>query len=156
MRRPTSFDRGRKPLSIEMAPMIDVVFLLLVYFLWTLSFAGMVSERVDVKSAQPETAGTVEDPNQTPPEEADFENVAVRIENESGKLVYVVKDAELQSLAELEAKLNEFAASRTDAPVIVDPAPEVLLGDAFDVYDLAKRRVGFEKVQFAADPGEAG
>ena len=38
MRAPSFHDRRERDLKIEMTPMIDVVFLLLVFFVWTASF----------------------------------------------------------------------------------------------------------------------
>jgi len=38
MRRPSVFAAQRRELEIKMTPMIDVVFLLLVFFIWTSSF----------------------------------------------------------------------------------------------------------------------
>ncbi len=38
MRRPDLLNRGRRRLEIQMTPMIDVVFLLLIFFIWTSSF----------------------------------------------------------------------------------------------------------------------
>ena len=38
MRRPSVFHRDQGALEIKMTPMIDVVFLLLVFFVWTASF----------------------------------------------------------------------------------------------------------------------
>ena len=35
MRAPSVFDRRRREISISMTPMIDVVFLLLIFFLWS-------------------------------------------------------------------------------------------------------------------------
>ncbi|MEO8496389.1 MAG: biopolymer transporter ExbD, partial [Planctomycetota bacterium] len=38
MRRPSIFTERREPLDVKMTPMIDVVFLLLIFFVWTASF----------------------------------------------------------------------------------------------------------------------
>ena len=38
MRRPSIFTQRGRGLDVEMTPMIDVVFLLLVFFIWTASF----------------------------------------------------------------------------------------------------------------------
>ena len=38
MKRPSIFNGSRRELEIKMTPMIDVVFLLLVFFVWTASF----------------------------------------------------------------------------------------------------------------------
>jgi biopolymer transport protein ExbD len=44
MDRVSSYRRQRRDLDVKMTPMIDVVFLLLVFFLWTASFR--ISEQV--------------------------------------------------------------------------------------------------------------
>ena len=41
MKRPSIFNGTRRELEIKMTPMIDVVFLLLVFFVWTASFQAI-------------------------------------------------------------------------------------------------------------------
>ncbi len=132
--------------GVMLTPMIDVVFLLLVFFLWTASFRlqeHLLPSRV---SARMEDAVSAEP---LPPEEADFEEVVIRILWEENRPHWRINAMPVDSLAEVRQTLAGIAAVKTDAPVIVHPDPPVPLGHVIDVYDLT-RLEGFQSVQFAA------
>jgi biopolymer transport protein ExbD len=148
MRRPSSFRDRRSPIELQMTPMIDCVFLLMVYFIWSASFqpleyllAGQLTADV--------TGGGGENSQDPPPAEKDFSDVVVRIRSSPTGPLWFVNDAAAPSLAELQTRLRRIAEIKRDAPVIVHPDAEVAVGDVIDVFDLA-RIVGFAKIQFAA------
>ncbi len=147
MRTPSTYDRRRGEVSIAMTPMIDVVFLLLVFFLWTASF--QIVEYV-LPSQVTAAAGT-SDQSQVdePPPDVDFDEIVIRILWAGDAPAWTVNDAPLASLAEVRAFLARLAQVKQDAPVILDPDRQVPLGHVIDVYDAA-RLENFEKVQFAA------
>ncbi|MFT5523110.1 MAG: biopolymer transport protein ExbD [Pirellulaceae bacterium] len=147
MRKPSVFSSRRSELDIKMTPMIDVVFLLLVFFVWTASF--QVIEHVLPSSVSAVMGTSPVDPNEPVPEIDDFDDVVVRLVSENGRVVWRVNDQPVADLAELKRQLQTIATIKRDAPVILHPDPDVSLGDVIDVYDLS-RLVGFEKVQFAA------
>ncbi|HTN74947.1 MAG TPA: biopolymer transporter ExbD [Pirellulaceae bacterium] len=127
--------------------MIDCVFLLMVYFIWTSSF-GIVENVLPSRLSA--IAGTgAANPSQPPPPEADFDNVVVRILFTGAAPSWSVNDAPVATLSDLKAQLAAVASVKNDAPVILHPDPEVDLGHVIEAYDLA-RTVGFERVQFAA------
>lgn len=130
--------------------MIDVVFLLLIYFIWSSSFG--VTELLMPSDVAPETAGAGTSPSdpQQPPPERDFEKIIVRIVAAPGGVAWRVNDAPVGSLVELQGQLQPIARIKRDAPVVLHPDPEVPLGDVIDVFDLS-RLIGFEKVQFAVN-----
>lgn len=144
MKRRSPFSQ-REPLEIKMTPMIDVVFLLLVFFVWTASF--QVIEYL-LPSELSTMAGNQAAPD-TPPPEADFENVVVRIRWQGGRPSWTVNDRATASLDDLEAQLAVIARLKANAPVVLHPDEDVPLGNVIDVFDVS-RMVGFEKVQFAA------
>ncbi|MFT7642851.1 MAG: biopolymer transport protein ExbD [Pirellulaceae bacterium] len=147
MRKPSVFTSRRSELDIKMTPMIDVVFLLLIFFVWTASF--QVVEHILPSSVSAVTGTSPIDPNQPVPEIEDFEDVVVRVVSENGRVVWRVNDQPVANLSDLKRQLQTIASIKKDAPVILHPDPGVSLGDVIDVYDLS-RLVGFEKVQFAA------
>jgi biopolymer transport protein ExbD len=150
MRTPSIFNRGRREISISMTPMIDVVFLLLIFFLWNVG--AQVTEYV-LPSRLSAAAGTSERPQlDEPPPEADFDAVVIRILWTGDAPAWTVNDAPIATLAEVRTHLATIAQIKRDAPVILDPDPQVPLGDVIDVYDAA-RLEKFEKVQFAASEG---
>ena len=130
-----------------LTPLIDVVFLLMIFFLWTASFQiveEVLPSQLSLEAAPGASA------TETPPPEADFEDVVVRIEKQGTAVVWQVNEAQPASLGELGERLKRIAAVKRDAPVIVDADADVPLGDVIDVYDLA-RLAGFDQVQFAAE-----
>ncbi|HRX81203.1 MAG TPA: biopolymer transporter ExbD [Pirellulaceae bacterium] len=147
MRRPSIFTDRREPLDVKMTPMIDVVFLLLIFFVWTASFH--IVEHILPSSVSETAGGDSPSPNEPPPPEADFHDVVVRVLWAEGRVSWRVGDEMLSDLASVESKLARIYAANTEAPVIIDPDEATPLGDVIDVYDLS-RRVGFDEVQFAA------
>jgi biopolymer transport protein ExbD len=147
MRRTSIYLQRRSDLDVKMTPMIDVVFLLLVFFVWTASF--QIVEQV-LPSSLSQMMGTEPTTiDQPPPPEMDFDNVVIRIRWTGAAAAWSVNDAPVASLAAVRSSLNAIATIKPDAPIILHPDPEVPLGDVIDVYDLA-RLEGFEKIQFAA------
>lgn len=127
-----------------MTPMIDVVFMLLIFFVWTASFH--VAELILPSSlvTQSEGAQPVDEQFE------DLERVVVRIESDamSPAQVWFVNDVSINSLALVRERLSLVAKINAELPVLVDPAASIPLGDVIDVYDAAKIS-GFQNVQFA-------
>ena len=144
MRRRSPFAR-REPLEITMTPMIDVVFLLLVFFVWTASFQVVEYLLPSELSSLPGNLAAVEDP----PPEADFENVVGRIHWIGNQPGWTINDQQADSLDQLHQRLQAIARVKQDAPVILHPDEDVPLGDVIDVFDIS-RLVGFTKIQFVA------
>jgi biopolymer transport protein ExbD len=145
MRIPSSF-RERAGVELQLTPMIDCVFLLMVYFIWSSSFAVAELSLPSRLSAQ--TSGSDARSIGAPPE-ADFESVVVRVLWIGGQPAWTINDAPQASLAQVRQTLTAIARIQHDVPVIIDPASDVPLGDVIDAFDLT-RLAGFSKVQFAA------
>lgn len=126
-------------------PMIDVVFLLLIFFVCTASFQvveSILPSRLLAAGGQPA---------ETPPDiEPPLERVLVRTAIEGGQPAWTVNERACQSLSDVRAVLAAVFEIDTELPVILDVAGDVPLGNAIDVYDLC-RVVGFGRVQFAAN-----
>lgn len=138
-------DRG--PLELQLTPMIDCVFLLLIYFLWSSSFT--VPERVlpGQLAPPPASAQTIS----APPPKADFPELVVQVVQVQGRIAWTLNQTPVQSLAELRATLTTLARIQRQAPVILDPQPEVPLGDVIDALDVI-RLAGFAQVSLTATP----
>mgnify|MGYP001973657567 FL=1 len=147
MRRRSPFAR-RESLEIKMTPMIDVVFLLLVFFVWTASFQVVEYLLPSELSTLLGNQAALEEP----PPEADFEDVVIRIHWTGDQPGWTINDQQADSLAQLHQQLQSIAQVKQDAPVILHPDEEVPLGDVINVFDIS-RLIGFEKIQFVA--GEA-
>jgi biopolymer transport protein ExbD len=140
---PSPFRDQRTEVELQLTPMIDCVFLLMVYFVWSSSFV-IAEKSLPSELSVAEAQGSGQ-PNEPPPPEADFDDVVIRIATGP---VWTVNDEPVASLAELRQVLATIADIKSDAPVILDAGGEVPLGDVIDVFDLS-RVVGFEKIGFA-------
>ena len=130
--------------------MIDVVFLLLVFFVWTASFQIVEQILPSEISAQ---LGTEPSEILDPPPEQDFEDVVVSIGWDGQTPNWSINDQPLISLEALRQQLTTIANLQTEAPLILHPQPVVPLGFVIEAYDVAKL-AGFAKVSFAVNPQE--
>ncbi|MDG2219997.1 MAG: biopolymer transporter ExbD [Rubripirellula sp.] len=135
-------------MELKMTPMIDVVFLLLVFFVWTSSFE---IPEFDLPSsiAQPPAGGT-EISTDTPPPEA-FDEIVVRLDRREAQLVIEVGSQSFPDIDALGIYLTEVLSLGVQPPVIVDPADQISMAVAVQVYDAA-RDAGADRVLFAAEP----
>ncbi len=132
-----------------MTPMIDVVFMLLIFFVWTASFR--VAELILPSSLVSQSQG--QDVQAVDPELEDLERVVVRLQalnavEPNPNLAWYVNDVPVQSLNAVRERLRLVAGINDALPVLVDPDQLVPLGDVINVYDAAKL-AGFQNVQFA-------
>jgi biopolymer transport protein ExbD len=147
MRRPSPYVGRREELEIKMTPMIDVVFLLLVFFVWTASF--QIVEQV-LPSALSEVSGSLPaDPAEPPPVEEDFDRVVVRVMWSEGEPIWRINQIRVGSLPQVRSRLEAIARIKVNVPLILHPDGDVPLGAVIDLYDLT-RLVGFQEIQFAA------
>jgi biopolymer transport protein ExbD len=143
MRIPHSH-QTRRPIEIAMTPMIDVVFLLLIFFICTASFQ-MVEDLLPAGLA---VAGGTSSPAQVDAQ-PDLERVLVEATRADGQTRWIVNERPCDSLADVRRVLQTVVQIDPSLPVILDVAADVPLGDMINVYDLC-RLVGFERIQFAA------
>ena len=128
-----------------MTPMIDVVFLLLIFFVWTASF--QIVEQI-LPSQMSSQLGDKPAELTEPPPEADFDNVVIKIGWNGTEPSWQLNEQDLASVDQLQENLTAISALKPDAPVILDPAGTVPLGYVIEAFDLSKLS-GFEKVSFA-------
>ena len=134
-------------LNKAMTPMIDVVFLLLVFFVWTASFQTI---EFVLDSQVAAAQGTeVAEPTASPPS-AFEEDIVIRIKSEGGSLAWSVNQRTAQSLEDVESRLNGLAEVDTSAKVILHPDPAVPLEFVIGAFDAAQV-AGFTKVAFAVN-----
>ncbi|MEE8451454.1 MAG: biopolymer transporter ExbD [Thermoguttaceae bacterium] len=145
MRRPPYHRERRGPLEVKMTPMIDVIFLLLIFFICTASFQ-MPEEILPTRFLLP---GTVASETPIDPEVLDLDEIVVKVLWRDGGPRWQINDRDYSSLAEVRAVLEAAARIKIDLPVILDIDPSVPMENVIDVYDLC-RKVGLERVQFAA------
>src|SRR4051812_32542987 len=121
MHIPSPFRDRRTSVELQLTPMIDCVFLLMVYFIWSSSFAVAEMSLPSRLSAMP-AGGSQTSAPQPPPPEADFPNVVVRVLWTGSRAIWTVNEMPVGSLAELRQTLSSIARVKRDAPLILDPA----------------------------------
>lgn len=138
---------GGNPIGAVMTPMIDVVFLLLVFFLCTSSFEEPEQNLATslVVASQTPGAGTSQP---APPE---LEDVKIVGEPQGGVTVWTVNSGrQTADLAELMMLLGQLAMIDRSLPVTIDTGAAVPMRDVVGAYDAA-RAAGFGRVLLAAD-----
>jgi biopolymer transport protein ExbD len=154
MRRVSTYTRPSNSNEVLMTPLIDCVFQLMIYFLWTAGF--QVAEH-SLPGGIAAVAGSAPSATITPPAaESDFAEVVVRVLYQDGNISWSVNDMPLPTLAEVRGHLLRIAEASRTAPVIVHPDPDVPLGAAINVYDLARLqglRVAFATSSDTSPPG---
>ena len=134
-------------LNTAMTPMIDVVFLLLVFFVWTASFQTIEYVLDSQVAAQQGTNASV-DTQLTPP--TDSEDVLIRIESVAGELVWSVSQRSATSLVDVKERLIRLAEVDASVKVILHPDPEVSLEFVIGAFDAAQL-AGFTQIAFAVN-----
>jgi biopolymer transport protein ExbD len=129
--------------DVNMTPMIDVVFLLLIFFICTASFQ-IVEELLPTNLLVEGT--TVED---VPVEELPLEQIVVRGMRNGAATMWQVNEGASVAREQISPLLRALAEIDRTLPVILDVGGTVPLGEMIDVYDEC-RAVGLEKIQFAA------
>jgi biopolymer transport protein ExbD len=147
MRKPELHDSDS--LEVKMTPMIDVVFLLLVFFVWTSSFE---LPEFDLPSAIAETpqGGSEANVAETPPAEV-FDELIVKLLIQDATMLIEFNGMRMTDVDQLRARVAEVIALGVQPPVIVDPDDRVTMDQAIEVYD-AVRLAGADRVLFAAHP----
>jgi len=129
-----------------MTPMVDVVFLLLVFFVWTSSFE-IPEFDLPGAIAQPPAGGNTT-ATQVQPAEA-FDEIVIRLQQNQGVLQIELMGETLLDVAEVRTRIAQVLQLGVQPPVIVDPADDVTMESAVNVYDAA-REAGADRVLFAA------
>lgn len=145
MRAPTQHDR--EPPELKMTPMIDVVFLLLIFFLWTSSFETP-EFALPSAFAEPPSAGT-RVASETPPELLDELIIRLVAGNPQQPPSIFLNDQPFASATLLAQRLKAIIDIGALPPVIIDPDENVPVGEAIEIYDLA-RQTGFDRVMLTA------
>ncbi len=135
----------RRELTLSMAPMIDVIFLLLIFFVCTASFRPpeqILLTQVSLPGAEPA---------EMPPDEEfeDLDDLVVKVLWREGRPAWELNTRQYGSLGEVRTVLEAAQRVQPGLPVILSVEPDVPMNHVIDAYDLC-RMVGLTRVQFAA------
>ncbi|MEQ8762475.1 MAG: biopolymer transporter ExbD [Planctomycetota bacterium] len=150
-----SRDEVKKEVKIELTPMIDVTFLLLVFFLCLIQFKTLDAK---LSTVLPKDAGTIHTPAPPPIEKI---RVQLRVVGEGGTsarlggtdrrrpvLEYRIGQTATRSFEALTARLRELHALDPTLKVVVVPEAEVLHEQVVQVVDTCVL-LGLEEITFA-------
>jgi len=133
-----------KPAELQMTPMIDVIFLLLVFFVCTANF--MPAEKIlPMDTTLP--GSTVAE--MVLPDWTNLDVVEIQIFFDR-KPHWQIEGNRCFTLSSVQHLLQSIQSVKPDIPVIIAPAGTVPMENVIDVYDLC-RRVGLSRIQFAAE-----
>lgn len=146
---------GKNLIELQMTPMIDVVFLLLVFFLWTSSFD---LPEFDLPSSLAEPPAGLADASDDPPPPEAFDELVITVQRIRGSgdaisnqpLRLGLNGDAIENVDQLRGRLAQIVNLGAQPPVIVDPEDGTDIGAVVQIYDLA-RDVGLNRVLFAAD-----
>ncbi|MGL6194837.1 MAG: ExbD/TolR family protein [Thermoguttaceae bacterium] len=143
----------KKTISLNMTSMIDVIFLLLIFFVCTANF-NTVEESLPTNLSLP---GSIEDTSIKSPEDEDFKPVWIQIIASEASptqstaptlLNWRVQGRDCVSVVEVESVLTDISQIKHDLPVIIDPIGAVPFGDVVNIYDLC-RKLGLTRIQLS-------
>lgn len=142
--------RARRPIEIAMTPMIDVIFLLLVFFLATSSFElveKLMPSNTSKIAEQQSQSGVAAEDQQDPSDDA-LEQIIVKLQAQGNQTGVELNGAILPNFDTLEVRLQTIGRIRADVPVIIDPEPEIEAAEVVRAYDWA-RQAGLDRVYLA-------
>ena len=128
---------GKKTVRLDLTPLIDVVFLLLIFFMVSTTFDRQTKLKVALPEASEQAA-----------EEQDREEIAITIDEQGH---FYINDEELitHDLDTLMRAMTKAADDRSDVPVMVSSDKQAPFQSAIMVMD-AVGQLGFSKLSFMA------
>ncbi len=138
------FRRSQPTMEVSMTPMIDVIFLLLVFFLATSSFR--IVEKLMPSSISETRPGSGQD-ELPPPEEVVelLDQVIVKIQQRDGGIFIVFNGQTLDRMEDLRERLTAISRLQSGLPIIIDPEPSIPASQVVRAYDWA-RSAGLTRV----------
>ncbi|MEM6533577.1 MAG: biopolymer transporter ExbD [Myxococcota bacterium] len=124
----------RSPVEVNLTPLIDIVFILLIFFLITSTFVTNEGIEVDKPSA-----GSAE-------ELSPSDSIAIALTKE-GQYIH---ERSIFSKDELIERLAQYKEERSGATIIIQGDTEANLGKVVELMDLA-RKAGFGNVAIATE-----
>lgn len=145
MKVPRTDHRTDVSLDSALTPMIDVVFQLLIFFLWT-SHTSLDERNLTSRIAQ-SGAGRSEVRSERPLDAEDFQRVVLRLRSDGPRIIWALNGKPLESATAFRTQLLSLMQIRSDLPLLIDPDDGVPMGVLIDAYDRA-HEVGWTNVQF--------
>ena len=132
-----------KPAELQMTPIIDVIFLLLIFFMCTAHFYPP-EEILPMDTTLPGSLSA----EVVLPDPVNLDTVLIRIFFDQ-ETHWQVEGNQCSTLREVQNILQLLRKTKSDIPVIIESADGVPVEKVIDVYDLC-RSVGLSRIQFSA------
>jgi len=132
----------QEKLQLRMAPMIDVVFLLLIFFMCATRWK---TAEGNLPTNLPKG---ISESIQRPPAEMDIDYILIKIMSEDGGVRILVNETKCAGFAQVEKEL-ETLRRKVDVPVIIDADRDVLFQNIVSALNAALR-ANFKDISFAA------
>ena len=130
-------------IPLSMTSMIDVIFLLLIYFVCTANF-----EKIEgLLSTELASSGVTGGVGATNPIVQNLDHARIAISYVNGKPTWQVEGHKCQSLRDLQAVLIQIARAKEDFPIVISCDENVPVEFWLDVID-ACRQVGLTNFSF--------
>jgi len=139
-----SAETQRRRFDVNMTPMIDVVFLLLIFFVCTASF--QLAEQI-LPAHLAQSGGAAAQRQSDPPVE--LQQVVVALQAHGDAVRWVVGGRCHERMAQVRGVLQAVAQIDPSVPIILDVDRAVALRHVVELCDLC-RQLGLRKIQFAA------
>ena len=130
------FAKKQEEAEVNMTPMLDIVFIMLIFFIVTASFV----KETGLDANKPP------DSNQ-PPEDPDKKNCLIRIDN-NNNIFFGVRRIDVSSI---RPNIEQCRAKNPEATVVIQPGPDTHTGYIVRAYDEA-RKVSRDIPVSLADP----
>lgn len=132
-----------KPAQLNMTSMIDVIFLLLIFFVCTANL-NAVEEILPTQFSFSGANVSLIEPD---PNFIDLKYARIRISYEKRVPHWQVEGQSCRTVQDVQDLLARIARTKPDLPVIIACDPVVPWGNVIDTYDIC-RSVGLQKIQY--------
>lgn len=135
--------RGRVEATLELTPLIDVIFLLLIFFVMTTTPAMNVVERLDVDLPGAASGEA--------PETEDDLRVVVKVHSDGRIMVREGDEGAEEPVSDLDQTMSRIFDEQPEATIWIQGDVEASHGAVIELLDVT-RRVGFGRVHMAVSP----
>ncbi len=135
--------RGRVEATLELTPLIDIIFLLLIFFVMTTTPAMNVVERLDVDLPGAASGDALDLDEQL--------RVVVKVHSDGRIMLRHGEEGDEELVRDLSAAMTEVYQEHPGATIWIQGDVEASHGSVIELLDIT-RQVGFGRVHMAVSP----
>jgi biopolymer transport protein ExbD len=132
-------------MELQLGPLIDCVFLLLTYFIFTISLTTIEG----LLPAELATGDQAENQSQPPP---DQKNIVVRVVQTGSNVQYFIDE---WPVTDYEAVVRHLESTEKNSLIVLDAGPNVTYDYVIRLYNQCLR-LSFDQIVFPLDAGKSG